>query len=198
MAKKLQLSNKNIILGVTGGIAAYKSCDIVRLLVAEGAQVHVVMTKGAEQFVTPMTFQTLSKNQVNTDIFSLTQESKMGHITLADKTDLVLVAPATANTIAKAACGICDDLLSTILCATKAPIAMAPAMNVHMYENKIVQENISRLKKHGVRMIGPAKGPLACGYEGLGRMAEPEHIVGEVKKILFSKKLGVSSLVARR
>lgn len=178
------MSGKKIVLGVTGGIAVYKSCEIVRLLTGEGADVRVVMTRGAQQFVTPMTFQALSKNPVHTDIFDLTQESQMGHIGLADSADLVIVAPATADVIAKAACGICDDLLTTLLCVTRAPVLMAPAMNVHMYENKIVQENIRRLEIHGFRMLGPAEGSLACGYEGLGRMVEPEVIVEEVKKAL--------------
>lgn len=187
MNKKLPLSHKNIVLGVTGGIACYKSCEMVRLLDTEGAEVHVVMTRGARQFVTPMTFQALSRNPVRTDIFDLTQESQMSHIQLADKADLLIVAPATADFIAKAAHGLCDDLLSTVLCATKAPILFAPAMNVNMFENKIVQENLATLKKHGYMIIGPDEGPLACGWEGLGRMAEPEVIVREIKKKLGSK-----------
>lgn len=187
MNKKLPFSGKNIVLGVTGGIAAYKSCDLVRLLVAEGGSVHVVMTQGAQQFVTPMTFQALSKNPVHTAIFDLTQESEMGHIRLADEASLILVAPATANVIGKVAHAICDDLLTTILCVTRAPVLLAPAMNVHMYENRIVQENIERLKNLGYRILGPAEGSLACGYEGMGRMVEPEEIVGEVKKIFSSR-----------
>ena len=184
MKKNLPLSGKNIVLGVTGGIAAYKSCEIVRLLTAEGADVHVVMTRGATQFVTPMTFQALSRNPVRTDIFDLSQESEMSHIQLADEAVLALIAPATADFIARVAHGICDDLLSTVVCATKAPVIFAPAMNVNMYENKIVQENIAALKRHGYIMIGPASGNLACGWEGMGRMEEPEAIVGEVKKSL--------------
>ncbi|MBI2338838.1 MAG: bifunctional phosphopantothenoylcysteine decarboxylase/phosphopantothenate--cysteine ligase CoaBC [Deltaproteobacteria bacterium] len=187
MKKNLPLNGKNIVLGVTGGIAAYKSCEIVRLLTAEGADVHVVMTKGAIQFVTPMTFQALSRNTVRTDIFSLTEESEMGHIQLADKADLILIAPATADFIARVAHGICDDLLSTVVCATKALVIFAPAMNVNMYKNKIVQENIETLKRHGYTIIGPASGDLACGWEGMGRMEEPEIIVAEVKKRLTSK-----------
>ncbi|MBI4411103.1 MAG: bifunctional phosphopantothenoylcysteine decarboxylase/phosphopantothenate--cysteine ligase CoaBC [Deltaproteobacteria bacterium] len=187
MKKNSSLTGKNIVLGVTGGIAAYKSCEIVRLLTAEGADVHVVMTRGATQFVTPMTFQALSRNTVRTDIFNLTEESEMGHIQLADKADLILVAPATADFIARVAHGICDDLLSTVVCATKAPVLFAPAMNVNMYENKIVQENIATLKRHGYMTIGPATGDLACGWEGMGRMEEPEAIVAEVKKRLMSK-----------
>lgn len=187
MNKKLSLSGKNIVLGVTGGIAAYKSCEIVRLLTMDGADVHVVMTRGATQFVTPMTFQALSGNTVRTDIFNLTEESEMGHIQLADKADLILIAPATADFIARAAHGMCDDLLSTVVCATKAPVVFAPTMNVNMFENKIVQNNIEKLIKHGYAMIGPSSGSLACGWEGMGRMEEPEMIVGEIKKRLISK-----------
>lgn len=187
MNTKNQLSGKNIVLGVTGGIAVYKACEVVRCLSLEGANVHVVMTKGATQFVTPMTFQALSRNPVKTNIFDLAEESEMSHIQLADETDLILVAPATADFIAKAAHGICDDLLTTILCATKSPMVLCPAMNVNMYENSITQENIATLKRHGMKLIGPASGSLACGWEGLGRMEEPQSIVEEVKKVLQSK-----------
>lgn len=184
--KRTSLSDKKIVLGISGGIAVYKSCEIVRLLTGEGADVRVVMTRGAQQFVTPMTFQALSKNPVHTDIFDLTQESQMGHIDLADSADLVIVAPATADIIAKAACGICDDLLTTLLCVTRAPVLMAPAMNVHMYENKIVQANIRRLEEHGFKMIGPAEGSLACGYEGMGRLVEAGEVVEEVRRVVQS------------
>ena len=177
-----------MLIGVTGGIAAYKTCEIVRLLALEGAKIHVVMTQSAQKFVTPMTFQALSQNTVHTDIFDLTQESQMGHIELADNAECVLIAPATANFIAKAAHGICDDLLSTLLCVTRAPVFMAPAMNVHMFENKIVQKNISLLIDHGYKMIGPASGSLACGYEGLGRMVEPAQIVEEIKRSYVVKR----------
>lgn len=178
---------KNVIVGVTGGIAVYKSCELVRLLATQGMNVHVVMTRSAQEFVTPMTFQALSLNKVHTEIFDLTQESEMGHIQLADNAHCVVIAPATANFIAKAAHGICDDLLSTVLCVTRAPVLMAPAMNVHMYENRIVQNNIRTLEKSGYRMIGPAEGSLACGYEGYGRMSEPADIANEVKKALGQK-----------
>lgn len=187
MTKKLPLTNKKIVLGVTGGIACYKSCEIVRLLTTDGADVHVVMTKSATMFVTPMTFQALSGNPVRTKLFELPRESEMNHIQLADTADLILVAPATANMIAKAAHGICDDLLSTVLCSTKAPVVFAPAMNVNMYENKVTQSNITTLKKIGHTFIGPVKGSLACGWEGMGRMSEPDEIVKVVKKKLGSK-----------
>lgn len=187
MSKNASLKGKKVVVGVTGGIASYKACELVRLLAADGADVHVVMTRGATQFVTPMAFQALSKNLVRTEIFDLTEESRMGHIELADMADLVVIAPASADFIAKAAHGICDDLLTTILCATRAPVILCPAMNVHMFENQIVQENIARLKKLGWQIVGPAEGDLACGYEGVGRLVEPEEIVTQVKKLFASK-----------
>ena len=193
MSKIASLKGKKVVVGVTGGIAAYKSCELVRLLASDGADTHVVMTRGATQFVTPMTFQALSKNPVRTEIFDLTEESRMGHIELADLADLIVIAPASADFIAKAAHGICDDLLTTVVCATRAPVILCPAMNVHMFENAIVQENIARLKKLGWQVVGPAEGDLACGYEGAGRLVEPEGIVIEVKKMLR-----VSSLVMSR
>lgn len=178
----MNIKNKSVVVGVTGGIACYKSCELVRLLDGEGANVRVVMTKSAKEFVTPMTFQALSRNPVHDSMFDLTQESLMGHITLADNADLIIVAPATADFIARVAHGFCDDLLSTILCVTRAPVFFAPSMNVHMYENKIVQKNISTLKNHGYRFIDPTSGSLACGYEGMGRMEEPVKIVEAIKK----------------
>jgi len=177
---------KKIVLGVTGGIACYKACEILRLLTKSGHDVNVMMSTGAQKFVTPLTFQTLSGHSVATDLFNLTQESEIGHITLADSADLILIAPATANILAKAAHGICDDLISTVLLATKAPIVFAPSMNVNMYENPITQENISTLKKQGRHIVDPDKGELACGWEGKGRLAEPESIVAEVARILKS------------
>ncbi|OGQ08608.1 MAG: hypothetical protein A3G32_02320 [Deltaproteobacteria bacterium RIFCSPLOWO2_12_FULL_40_28] len=185
---KTVLKGKRIIVGVTGGIACYKSCELVRLLIQEGVDVHVVMTSSAKQFVTPMTFQALSCNQVHDDLFNLTQESEMGHITLADSADLMVIAPATANFLAKAAHGLCDDLLSTIVCVTRAPILLAPAMNVHMFENKIVQENLNKLIGLGWQVVGPDSGSLACGYEGHGRMSEPFLIVSAVEELLTRSK----------
>lgn len=182
--KKAALSGKTLVVGVTAGIAVYKTCEIVRLLVTEGAEVYVVMTEGATRFVTPLTFQALSQNPVRTDIFNLTEESQMGHIELADKADLILVAPATADFMARVAHGMANDLLSTMICATKAPVIFAPAMNVNMFENRITQENILKLKKAGYQMIGPANGSLACGWEGMGRMEEPQTLVDGVKKKL--------------
>jgi phosphopantothenoylcysteine decarboxylase/phosphopantothenate--cysteine ligase len=169
-----------IVLGITGGIAAYKTPELVRLLVKEKHTVHVVMSKSAEQFVTPLTLQTLSKNPVHTDLFDLTREQNIGHIQLADTADVVLVAPATANVLAKVAHGICDDLLTTLICATRAKVIFAPAMNVHMWENKVTQRNVGILKELNYQIIPPASGDLACGYEGCGRMPEPNDILKQV------------------
>ena len=136
-----------IVLGVTGGIACYKGVELVRLLVKAGLEVRVIMTRGAMQFVTPLTFQTLSGNAVASETFDLTQESEIGHINLADSANLFVIAPATANVIGKIAGGIADDLLTTVLMATQAPVLIAPAMNIHMYENPILQENLRKLRR---------------------------------------------------
>jgi len=184
VSKTKQIKGKKIVVGVTGGIASYKTCEIVRLLTTGGAEVHVVMTKGATQFVTPMTFQALSGNKVRSEIFDLNDESEMNHIQLADTADLVVIAPATANFLAEIAGGICNELLTTVVCATKAPVLLAPAMNVNMFENSITQENVKKLQKHGYHFIGPAKGDLACGWKGMGRMEEPEVIVEMIKEHL--------------
>ncbi len=183
------LSGKIIVLGVTGGIAAYKSAEIVRLLVKERAIVRVIMTKNAQEFITPLTLQTLSGNPVSTETFSLTQESEIGHIRLADSADLILIAPATANVIAKLAHGQADDLLTTVLLATTAPVLLAPAMNVHMYAHPIVQENLRKLGSLNYGIVEPAEGFLACGYEGKGRLADPEDIVEEVRAALTKKDM---------
>ena len=185
----MRLDGKTVLLGMSGGIACYKACEIVRLLVARGARVPVVMTAGAQQFVTPLTVQTLSGHPVATDTFSLTQESEIGHIRLADGADAVLIAPATANVIGKLANGIGDDLLTTILLATRAPLLIAPAMNVHMWEHVAVQENLARLTARGARIVGPAVGSLACGYEGAGRLADPEDILADVLRLLAPQDL---------
>lgn len=185
----MRLEGKTVLLGVSGGIACYKACELVRLLVGRGARVQVVMTAAAQQFVTPLTLQTLSGQPVATDTFSLTQESEIGHIRLADTADVVVIAPATANVIGKLANGIGDDLLTTILLATRAPLLVAPAMNVHMWEHAAVQENLARLTGRGARVVGPASGSLACGYEGAGRLSEPEAIVDEVLRVLAPQDL---------
>lgn len=183
------LAGKTIVLGVTGGIAAYKSAELVRLLVKEGAIVRVIMTKNAQEFITPLTLQTLSGNPVATETFDLTQESQIGHIRLADAADLLLIAPATADIIAKLANGIADDLLSTVLLATRAKVLIAPAMNVHMYAHPIVQANMRKLSEVGYGFVEPAEGFLACGYEGKGRLADPEDIVEEARAVLTRKDL---------
>ena len=183
------LDGKTVVLGVSGGIAAYKAADLVRELGRGGAKVHVVMPAAAQEFVTPLTFQTLSGNPVATETFDLTQESQIGHIRLADRADVVVLAPATANLIAKLAHGIADDLLTTVLLATRAPVLVAPAMNVHMYENGIVQENLAKLRTHGLRIIEPGEGSLACGYEGKGRLPETAVLVAEIERALTAADL---------
>jgi len=177
------MKGKTVVFGITGGIAAYKSCEIVRLLVKAGAEVHTILTPAAQHFVTPLTLQTLSRNPVHTDMFQIMEEMDKGHISLADGADVVLIAPATADVIAKAAHGICDDLLTTVLCATKATVAFAPSMNVHMWENPITQENVKKLQNLGWHLIEPDEGELACGYEGKGRLPDPGEIVKFVEGI---------------
>ncbi len=181
---------KHIVLGVTGGIAAYKACELTRLFVKGGYCVHVVMTKNAQAFVTPLTFSTLSGNPVGVAMFDGGAPETIKHINLADDADLVVVAPATANIIGKVAAGISDDLLTTVICATKAPVLFAPAMNVNMYENPITQSNIEKLKKLGYRFVEPGVGWLACGWEGKGRLAEPEEIYGAAISLLTEQDLG--------
>jgi len=185
----VRLDGKRVVVALTGGIACYKACEVVRLLVSAGAEVRVVMTRGARQFVAPLTLQTLSGHPVATDTFSLTEESEIGHIRLADAAEVLVIAPATANVIAKLAAGIADDLLTTVALATRAPIVVAPAMNVHMWEHPTVGENLARLVARGVRVVGPASGYLACGYEGAGRLADPEEIVEEVRHVLAPQDL---------
>jgi phosphopantothenoylcysteine decarboxylase / phosphopantothenate---cysteine ligase len=181
--------NKTIVLGVSGGIACYKAVELVRLLTKAGHRVQVIMTHGAMEFVTPLTFQTLSGNPVASETFNLTQESEIGHINLADCADLFVIAPATANIVGKIANGIADDLLSTVVMATQAPVLIAPAMNIHMFENPIVQENLRKLSRVGYHILQPAEGFLACGYEGKGRLPDPEKIADEVERLLRNKDL---------
>jgi phosphopantothenoylcysteine decarboxylase/phosphopantothenate--cysteine ligase len=176
------LQGKTIVLGVCGGIAAYKAAALTSKLTQAGAVVRVIMTESAVQFVAPLTFQVLSRHHVFVDTFDEKDPSVVSHINLADSADLVLVAPATANTIAKIALGLGDDMLSTTLLATTAPIWIAPAMNVHMYENPAVQMNMQTLLSRGVRFIEPGEGQLACGYVGKGRLAEPEEIFAAVER----------------
>jgi phosphopantothenoylcysteine decarboxylase / phosphopantothenate---cysteine ligase len=185
----MMLKGRKIILGVTGGIAVYKAVELLRLLTKAGAEVHVVMTRGATEFVTPLTFQTLSGNPVHLELFNLISEQQIGHISLAERADLFVIAPATANFIGKVACGIADDLLTTTVMATKAPVLIAPAMNVNMYQNPIYKENEERLKKHGYLFVAPACGMLACGYEGEGKLQDPAVIFEETVAALTAKSL---------
>jgi len=184
-----RLTDKTVVLGVGGGIAAYKAAEITRLLVQRGATVRVMMTPNAREFITPLTLQTLSQNPVATDTFSLTQESQIGHIRLADAADLILIAPATADLIAKAAVGIADDIVTTVLLATRAKVAFAPAMNVHMYGHPTVQGNLATLRSRGIAIIEPGEGDLACGYQGKGRLEDPSVIVEELERILAPRDL---------
>jgi len=172
----------NIILGVTAGIAIYKSCDIIRRLREQGFSVTVVMTEDAQELIRPVVFGALSGNKVYSNLFEDPREWEIGHVSLAEKADLLLIAPATANIIGKIANGISDDLLTCMTCATKAPVLLCPAMNENMYRNKITQENIRKLKALGYRFVDPVKGRLACGKVGVGCLAEVETIVKEVKE----------------
>jgi phosphopantothenoylcysteine decarboxylase/phosphopantothenate--cysteine ligase len=183
------LANKKIVLGVCGGIAAYKSIELLRLLTKAGADVHVIMTRAAQEFVTPLTFQTLSSNPVHTELFNLIAEREIGHISLADRADLFIVAPATANIIGKIAAGIADDMLTTTVMATKAPVLFAPAMNVNMLTNPIYQENEQKLRRLGYLFEAPVCGSLACGWEGEGKLASPETIFEGAVAALTAKDL---------
>ena len=180
--------NLNIVVGITGGIAAYKACGIVSYLVSEGANVDVIMTENATNFITPLTLETLSKNKVVTDMFEEKTTWDVQHISLAQKADLFLIIPASANIIGKVAHGIADDMLSTTIMATKAPVIFAPAMNNQMYENPIVQDNIQKLENFGYHFIEPAIGHLACGYNAKGKLPKNETIIDEVKKLIKEKK----------
>ncbi len=183
------LKGKEIVLGVTGGIAAYKAVELLRLLTKAGANVRVIMTREAMEFVAPLTFQTLSMNPVHTELFSLISEREIGHIALADRADLIVIAPATANIIGKIASGLADDLLSTTVMASKAPVLIAPAMNVNMYRNSVYRENADKLARHGYLFVEPASGILACGWEGEGKLQEPQIIFEEIISALTPKDL---------
>lgn len=183
------LNGKTIVLGVSGGIAAYKAAALCSKLVKQGAIVKVIMTKSATQFITPLTLQTISRNAVMVDTFDERDPSVVSHIDIADSADLIVIAPATANVIAKLATGLADDMLSTTLLAATSPILIAPAMNVHMYEHPAVIHNIDLLASRGVRFIEPGEGALACGYVGKGRLAEPEQIVCAIEALFAEKQL---------
>ena len=182
------LSGRHVVMGVTGGIAAYKACEVVSRLKKLGAEVDVIMTHNATKLVAPLTFETLSARPVCVDTFARTESWDVRHISLAQKADVMLVAPATANLMAKLACGIADDMLTTTLLATKAPILLAPAMNTGMWIAEATQQNLRTLLARGVRTVGPDSGHLACGDSGAGRMSEPEAIVEAVCGLLCHRR----------
>ncbi len=177
-----------VIVGVTGSIAAYKAADMVSKLVKRGFEVHVAMTQAAQEFVTPLTFQTLSRNPVITSVFDDKREWKPGHIDLADRANLLLVAPATANIIAELAHGFAGNPISEIALATLAPVLIAPAMNGKMWLHAATQDNVKLLRSRGVEFIGPEEGILACGYEGLGRLWNVDDIVERAAQLIAQKK----------
>ncbi|HPX56028.1 MAG TPA: bifunctional phosphopantothenoylcysteine decarboxylase/phosphopantothenate--cysteine ligase CoaBC [Syntrophales bacterium] len=183
------LKGKNVLLGMTGGIAAYKTGELIRECIRRGAHVKVVMTEHAREFMTPMTVQTLSQNPVFTDMFSLIKDFDIAHISLAEFADIAVIAPATANVIGKIASGIADNLLTTVVMATKAPVLICPAMNMNMYANPIVQENISRLSTLGYRFVEPGYGELACKVTGPGRLAEVPEIMEAIETTLTDQDL---------
>ena len=191
------LTDKRILLGITGGIAAYKSAELVRRLRDHGAEVRVVMTPAATEFITPLTLQALSGNPVHTDLLDHAAEAAMGHIELARWADAVVIAPATANFIARLSNGLADDLLSTLCLATAAPLLVAPAMNRQMWQNPATQENVARLQARGVTLLGPASGAQACGETGPGRLIDPEELVQAIVSAGRTNRLaGVSVLVS--
>jgi len=181
-------NKKNVVIGVTGGIAAYKACELVSRLVKKNINVVVVMTKSATEFVAPYTFMTLSGNKVITDMFEIPQNFEVEHISVAKQADLFVVVPATANIIGKIAAGIADDFLSTTIMATKAPVLIAPAMNTNMWQNPIVKRNVAFLKETGYKFVSPASGRLACGDTGEGKLADVDDIEQAIEIELCSKK----------
>lgn len=191
------LNGRRILLIVTGGIAAYKSLELIRALKERGAAVRCVMTKAAEAFVTPLSVGALSGERVYRDLLSLTEESEMGHIRLSREADLVVVAPASADMLAKMAHGLADDLASSVLLATDKPVLVAPAMNVRMWEHPATRRNVAQLKADGVALVGPGEGEMACGEYGLGRMAEPDAILAAIEARLAQpgQLSGVRALV---
>jgi phosphopantothenoylcysteine decarboxylase/phosphopantothenate--cysteine ligase len=175
---------KEVVLGVSAGIAAYRSLDLVSRLRQDNFNVTVIMTKEAGEFVGALSFQALSGNKVYQDMFKEPQDWHIEHISLAERAGLIIVCPATANIIAKLACGICDDLLTCVVCASRAPVLIAPAMNDNMYNNKFVQENIKKLKAVGYKFIGPKFGTLACGRKAIGCLEDVDMIAKEAKKLI--------------
>jgi phosphopantothenoylcysteine decarboxylase/phosphopantothenate--cysteine ligase len=187
--QKRELSGLNVLLGVSGGIAAYKAADLASKLTGAGAIVNVVMTANACELVTPKTFEAVTGRTVHTSLWSEPEEFRIGHISLADQADIVVVAPATANIIAKIATAMADDLLSTTLCAAwNKPTLVAPAMNSNMWSNPAVQANVEKIRQRDVHIVGPETGRLACGTEGVGRMAEPAAILEAIELMVTKSK----------
>lgn len=178
------IKGKNIVIGITGGISAYKAIDIVNILTKEGANVNVIMTSHAMKFITPLALQTLSHNKVITDMFEEDNASFVSHIHYGQESDLIVIVPATANIIGKVANGLADDMLSSTIIAATKPVIFAPAMNEYMYKNPIVQDNIEKLKRFGYKFIEPEKGHLACGTEGIGKLANTKTIIERIDKEL--------------
>lgn len=181
------LQGKNVLIGITGGIAAYKICDLIRLFKKNNANVKVIVTKNALNFVTKLTLQTLSQNEIYEEQFDI-EEYKPEHISLADNSDIFVIAPTSANTVSKLATGICDNLLTSVACAFKNPILLAPAMNCNMWDNPVIQENLSKLEQSGYNVLPPEEGYLACGYNGNGRLCSIEKIFEKSVEIINSKK----------
>ncbi|HEV2295085.1 MAG TPA: flavoprotein [Tepidisphaeraceae bacterium] len=188
------LKGREIIVGVCGGIAAYKVADVVSKLVQLGGGVSVVMTAEAQRFVTPLTFEALSGRKVRTSTFDLADPGDAQHIGLSERSDLMLIAPATSNIIAKVAHGLCDDLVSLMVCAAACPVVFAPSMNHRMWDHPVAQENVAKLKQIGYRFIGPESGWLACRNVGAGRLSDPQKIVDEVVQMLSSPNESPSPL----
>jgi phosphopantothenoylcysteine decarboxylase/phosphopantothenate--cysteine ligase len=178
------IAGREILVGVTGGIAAYKTADLVSKLMQAGAAVSVVMTRAAEQFVGPTTFRALTGRPVHRDLFAPQEHYRGEHIGLAQRAELMVVAPASANYLAKAAHGLADDLLSTLTLSVTSPILLAPAMNTEMWNKPVVQRNVARLREDGFHLIGPGSGWLSCGHVGAGRMAEPQEIADRIAELL--------------
>lgn len=191
------LTGKRILLVISGGIAAYKSLELIRLMRKSGADVGCILTKGGAEFITPLSVAALSGNSVYTDLFSLKDETEMGHIRLSREADLIVVAPASANMMAKMAYGMADDLASTVLLASDKPVIVCPAMNPQMWNNPATQDNIRTLEQRGIQRIGPASGDMACGEEGAGRLVEPEEIVKNIESYFAQNKplAGYSAIV---
>src|SRR4051812_32958383 len=183
----MDLGGRRVVVGVAGGIAAYKAAELVRALVKMGAEVRVVMTEAAGKFITPLTLQALSQHPVATDTFDLTQEATIGHIQLADRAELLVIAPATADVIARLAHGLANDLLTTVALACRAPLLLAPAMNVNMWRHPATQANLRTLVERGAHTVGPDAGELACGWVGGGRMTEPPVIAEACARLVGAR-----------